>query len=449
MTYQSNYDVFIDWLRANNQGQDEFIQAAEDVAKDVIPIINANEAYKRHQVLYRLAEPDRIISFKVVWETDSGELRINRGWRVQQSNVLGPYKGGLRFHPSVNESILKFLAFEQCFKNALTGLSLGGGKGGSDFNPKGRSDREIMRFCQSFMLELNRHVGPKTDVPAGDINVGQREIGYLYGQYRRLANEFGGSITGKQIEFGGSHVREEATGFGVVYFTENVLATSGDDLAGKRVNVSGAGNVATYAALKAAELDACVTTLSNSKGTLHVKDGLSVGQIKQLIEDDVNPNPLQSIAGDLNGDWLVDTKPWSIPSDIVLPCATQNEVDESDIASIVEGGAQYLIEGANMPLTAKATELVKASNVTYVPGKASNAGGVAMSGFEMGQNAQFEQLSFDKLDEKLKGVMQHIHEVCVNDGRPQSNESDKIDYARGANVAAFRQLADAIVAQGY
>ncbi|GAB5379757.1 MAG: NADP-specific glutamate dehydrogenase [Aliiglaciecola sp.] len=449
MTYQSNYDVFIDWLRANNQGQDEFIQAAEDVAKDVIPIINANEAYKHHQVLYRLAEPDRIISFKVVWETDSGELRINRGWRVQQSNVLGPYKGGLRFHPSVNESILKFLAFEQCFKNALTGLSLGGGKGGSDFNPKGRSDREIMRFCQSFMLELNRHVGPKTDVPAGDINVGQREIGYLYGQYRRLANEFGGSITGKQIEFGGSHVREEATGFGVVYFTENVLATSGDDLAGKRVNVSGAGNVATYAALKAAELDACVTTLSNSKGTLHVKDGLSVGQIKQLIEDDVNPNPLQSIAGDVNGDWLVDTKPWSIPSDIVLPCATQNEVDESDIASIVEGGAQYLIEGANMPLTAKATELVKASNVTYVPGKASNAGGVAMSGFEMGQNAQFEQLSFDKLDEKLKGVMHHIHKVCVNDGRPQSNESDKIDYARGANVAAFRQLADAIVAQGY
>ncbi|MGB3727259.1 MAG: NADP-specific glutamate dehydrogenase [Glaciecola sp.] len=449
MTYESNLSVFTQWIDTNNAGQEEFIQAVAEVAEDIMPIINANEAYKHHQVLYQLAEPDRIISFKVVWESDNGEVNINRGWRVQQSNVLGPYKGGLRFHPSVSESVFKFLAFEQCFKNALTGLPLGGAKGGSDFNPKGRSNAEIMRFCQAFMFELYRHIGPQTDVPAGDINVGQREIGYLYGQYRRLANEFAGSITGKPMDFGGSHVRQEATGFGIIYFTESVLETLDETLAGKRINISGAGNVATYAALKAVELDACVSTLSNNRGTLHVKNGLQTQHIQHIIDDQESDNPLESIAESANGEWLPNAKPWSLACDIAIPCATQNELDEDDAKLLVKQQVVAVIEGANMPLTANASKAIKKAGITHVPGKAANAGGVAMSGFEMGQNAQFQQLSFKELDTRLKGVMAHIHQQCVEDGKVQQSTYNLVDYARGANVAAFRKLADAIVAQGY
>ncbi|MBT0586683.1 NADP-specific glutamate dehydrogenase [Alteromonas oceanisediminis] len=447
MTYTSNWDKFDHWLNTRNQGQDEFIQAVREIAADVQPIINVHEEYKHHRVLYRLAEPDRIITFKVVWQNDNGELRINRGWRVQQSNVLGPYKGGLRFHPTVNESILKFLAFEQCFKNALTGLPLGGGKGGSDFNPKHCSDAEIMRFCQAFMTELNRHVGPQTDVPAGDINVGQREIGYLYGQYRRLANEFGGTITGKPLEFGGSLVREEATGYGVIYFTENVMSAADDKLTDKRINISGAGNVALYAAQKAISHGAIVTTLSNSKGTLHIKEGLESTDLNMIISNKESDNALKDAADEGVGEWLARATPWAIPCDIAMPCATQNEILLQDAQRIIDNKVQYVVEGANMPLSEDAAELLHASDLVYIPGKASNAGGVAMSGFEMSQNAQFEPLSFGVLDQKLKDTMAHIHSQCWEDGF--AADSDQVNYSRGANVAAFRRLADAIVAQGY
>ncbi|WP_100656437.1 NADP-specific glutamate dehydrogenase [Alteromonas flava] len=449
MAQQSYFDAFIEHTEQHNPHQPEFIQAVTDIATDVVPIVNAHEEYKAHRVLYQLAVPDRLIAFKVIWEDDNGNVQINRGWRVQQSNVLGPYKGGLRFHPSVNESILKFLAFEQCFKNALTGLSLGGAKGGSDFNPKGRSDAEIMRFCKAFMSELYRHVGPQTDVPAGDINVGQREIGYLFGQYRRLSNEFVGTITGKDLAFGGSHVRLEATGYGVVFFLECMLAEQDQKLANMKVNVSGAGNVALFAAQKAIASGACVRTLSNSKGTLFVAQGLNASNIQTLLDNSAGENPLEQIASSGVGKWIEKQKPWQFECDVALPCATQNEVNKQDIEQLIDNGLRYLVEGANMPLTADAEELVRSSQVLYAPGKASNAGGVAMSGFEMGQNAQFHQLPFSQLEGKLKEVMMHIHKQCMSDGMPSSLNDKTIDYVRGANVAGFRRLADAIVAQGY
>ncbi|GAB5413703.1 MAG: NADP-specific glutamate dehydrogenase [Congregibacter sp.] len=445
----ASIEAFNDWLQQRNSGQSEFIQAATDIARDVIPIINVHDDYKRHQVLHRLAEPDRIVSFKVVWEDDSGEVRVNRGWRVQQSNLLGPYKGGLRFHPRLNESVLKFLAFEQCFKNALTGLSLGGGKGGSDFDPRGRSDREIMRFCQSFMRQLQRHIGPHTDVPAGDINVGAREIGYLYGEYRRLANEFSGSITGKDTGFGGSPVREEATGFGVVYFTQYALAERGESLEGKRVLISGAGNVALHAAAKAYDEGAKVLSLSNSKGALYVEGGMTRSHLNRLRELNDSDNALEALSDAPDAEWLPEKTPWHIPCDIAMPCATQNELDATDAKSLIESGCAWLVEGANMPLTDDASTFVRgAETLTYIPGKASNAGGVAVSGLEMRQNAQFHQLSFEELDKQLRQLMQHIHQAWVADGEHQ-RENGSTDYSRGANVAGFRRLADALVAQGF
>lgn len=449
MSYQSNADQFLQWVAQRNPNQPEFSQAVTDIANDVFPVINAHSDYKQQKVLHQLTEADRIISFKVAWQDDNNQVRINRGWRVQQSNLLGPYKGGLRFHPSVNESILKFLAFEQCFKNALTGLSLGGAKGGSDFNPKGCSEAEIMRFCQAFMRELSRHIGPHVDVPAGDINVGQQEIGFLFGEYRRIRNEFTGTLTGKNLSFGGSQVRQEATGYGVIYFARNVLSHQDKDLSDYNINISGAGNVALFSAEKAISLGANVQTLSNSKGTLHSEQGLEQGLIDYLLANTNQQNSLHDAASEFGLKWIEGAKPWGIKSDIAIPCATQNELNSEDAKSLVENGTQWVIEGANMPLTEDATYVVKEAGITYVPGKASNAGGVALSGFEMEQNARFDQFEFTHLEKKLEDVMAHIHAQCVEDGQPRSNELQTVNYARGANVAGFRRLADATVAQGY
>lgn len=438
--------AFIDHLQQSYPDQAEFLQAAEEVSRSVNPLINDNSKLFKGKVMQRLAEPDRIISFRVTWKDDQGDIQINRGWRVQQSNLLGPYKGGLRFHPSVTESVLKFLAFEQCFKNALTGLPMGGGKGGADFDPKGRSDHEIMAFCQAFMLELHKHIGPQTDVPAGDINVGAREIGYLYGQYKKINNQFGGSLTGKGLDFGGSEVRTEATGFGVIYFLLQVLKQHNDELKGKRVVISGAGNVATFAAKKAIELDAKVVSLSNSRGLLHVQDGLTNEDINWIITHNSDfENVLQTFAAKRHGEWLSEQTPWHLCCDIAIPAATQNELDKADADMLIKHGCGIVIEGANMPCTADAVKVISQNNCIYVPGKASNAGGVAVSGFEMSQNASFEKKPFDELDLQLKKVMQHIHQQCVEYGQ---QESGQIHYQHGANCAGFMRLANAMLAQG-
>jgi glutamate dehydrogenase (NADP+) len=438
--------AFIEKLQQSYADQAEFLQAAEEVSRSVKPLINNNDHIHQAKVMQRLAEPDRIISFRVAWKDDQGQIQINRGWRVQQSNLLGPYKGGLRFHPGVTESVLKFLAFEQCFKNALTGLPMGGGKGGADFDPKGRTDHEIMAFCQAFMLELHRHIGPQTDVPAGDINVGAKEIGYLYGQYKKINNQFGGSLTGKGITFGGSEVRTEATGFGVIYFLQQVLKQQGKELNNKKVCISGAGNVATFAAKKAIELEAKVISLSNSRGVLHVQDGLADEDIQWLLDNKIkHQNVLEAFATQQRGEWLVGQKPWSLKCDIAIPAATQNELDETDAQSLIQSGCEIVIEGANMPCSAGALKILLQNDCTYVPGKASNAGGVAVSGFEMSQNASFENKQFDEIDQMLQKVMQHIHQQCVEYGQ---QENSKIHYQDGANRAGFMRLATAMLAQG-
>jgi glutamate dehydrogenase (NADP+) len=437
---------FLDWLRQENGEQTEFLQAAKEIAHSLESTINNSTPFRVNKVLERLAQPDRIISFRVTWADDNNDIHINTGWRVQQSNALGPYKGGLRFHPSVNESVLKFLAFEQCFKNSLTGLPLGGAKGGANFDPKGRSDHEIMRFCQAFMLELYRHIGPQTDVPAGDINVGAREIGYLYGQYKNIKNEFGGYITGKDIEFGGSEVRTEATGFGVIYFLEIALKHHDEELRGKRIAISGAGNVATHAAYKAIEKDASVVSMSNSRGTLHVTDGLSADDLDWIKDNSTSDNVLKAFSKDHDkAQWLSNKKPWQLECDIAAPCATQNELDQDDAKKLMSNGCKFIIEGANMPCTAKAIETFSEASALYIPGKASNAGGVALSGLEMSQNAGFEQRGFAELDKQLHSIMHTIHEKCVHYGK---QEDGSINYADGANLAAFQRLASAIVSQG-
>lgn len=437
-------DRFFANLEKRNPGQDEFLQAVREVINDVCDEILDNPIYEKENLLERLAEPDRIISFRVAWEDDEGGIQVNRGWRVQHSNLIGPYKGGLRFHPSVNESVLKFLAFEQVFKNGLTGMSIGGAKGGSDFDPRECSNREIMRFCNAFMDELYRHIGDDIDVPAGDINVGSREIGYLFGHYRRLANNFSGVLTGKDIEFGGSHVRLEATGFGLIYFVEKMLATRDENFDGKVVTISGAGNVAAHAALKAVQLGARVVTLSSSKGFLKVEEGLTEEELQKLLQAEGSSTDKLKNLG--TGKWVDGNKPWDVQCDIALPCATQNELNDKDVEKLVRNSCVLVAEGANMPCTEAAIRCLEEHQVLHAPGKASNAGGVALSALEMEQNRGFARRDFDDLNDELKQIMGEIHRKCLDFA--DDHDNGYTNYRQGANRAAFRQISSALLSQG-
>lgn len=432
-------------VAARNTGETEFLQAVEEVAHDVLTVEKAHSAWAQARVLERLTEPDRIIAFRVAWEDDTGAVQINRGWRVQVSNAIGPYKGGLRFHPTVCPSVLKFLGFEQVFKNALTGLPLGGGKGGADFDPKGRSEREIMRFCQAFMTELSRYIGPDQDVPAGDINVGTREIGYLFGAYKRLRGTFDGTITGKGETFGGSALRVQATGYGLIYFVQAMLADRSAGIEGRRVAISGKGNVAIHAAEKAIIEGAVVVTLSDTTGTLVAEDGMAPEAVawvrarKEAGEDVCEPPKALGLR------FRPGEKPWGVTeAEIALPCATENELGLDGARAAIDAGLGLLAEGANMPLTAEAAALIRAAELHYAPGKAANAGGVAVSGLEMSQNSHGRPLSAAEVDAALRAIMIHIHDVTAAEGR----DGNRIDYRRGANVAAYRKVATAIAAYG-
>lgn len=434
---------FLAYVESRNPSEPEFLQAVREVADDIIPYIEEHKPdLVDAKLLERLVEPERTIAFRVVWQDDHNGVQINRGYRVQMNSALGPYKGGLRFSPGVNLSVLKFLAFEQTFKNSLTGLPLGSGKGGSDFDPKGKSDNEIMRFCQSFMTELYRHVGSETDVPAGDIGVGEREIGYLFGQYKRLQNDFTGVLTGKGPAWGGSFIRPEATGYGLLYFVERMLYETGDVIKGKTVAISGAGNVAYYAALKAISLGGKVVTVSNSSGTIYDKNGFSVEKL-----DYVNTlnRDLEQYTHRYPAEYHAGQKPWQFACDIALPCATQNELDEHDADMLLQNGCTCIAEGANMPCTEAAIKKILSSGIKYAPGKAANAGGVAVSGLEMSQNRIGQQWTAEKVETRLKRVMHHIHDTCMHYGR---NGNGTINYLRGANIGGFLKVAAAMKAQG-
>jgi glutamate dehydrogenase (NADP+) len=438
---------FIDGVEKSNPNEPEFLQAVTEVAETVIPFIEKTETYQGKKLLERMVEPERTIMFRVSWTDDSGEIHVNRGYRVEFNSAIGPYKGGLRFHPSVNLSILKFLGFEQVFKNSLTTLPMGGGKGGSDFNPKGKSDAEVMRFCQSFMTELSRHIGPDTDVPAGDIGVGGREIGYMFGQYKRLKNEFTGVLTGKGRSYGGSLIRPEATGYGNVYFAKNMLATKGETFKGKTVVISGSGNVAQYAAEKAMEFGGKVVTMSDSGGFIYDAEGLNKEKLAFIMElKNVKRGRVSEyVAQYPNAKYTAGEKPWSTFCDIALPCATQNELDASEAKTLVDNGCMCVSEGANMPSTPDAIEVFTKAKILFAPGKASNAGGVATSGLEMSQNSLRLSWPAEKVDEKLHAIMNDIHAACVKYGK----EGDGyVDYVKGANVAGFVKVADAMLAQG-
>lgn len=423
----------------------EFHQAVKEVTADIKPIIDQSDPYKTANVFERLIEPERMISFQVAWQNDAGTVEVNRGYRVQFNGAIGAYKGGLRFHPTVNASVLKFLAFEQTFKNALTGLPMGGAKGGSDFDPTGRSDAEIMRFCSAFMQELHRHIGPNIDVPAGDINVGAREIGYLFGAYRRIQGKFEGVLTGKDETFAGSAMRTEATGYGVVYFLSEMLKAHEDSIDGKTMIVSGAGNVATYAAEKAIALGAKVISLSDSSGFLHDPDGLTQDKINWVRTHKAKPGTsLAAYVDEFGGNWTEGETPWSLKADIAAPCATQNELDGHDAKALIKNGVTAVIEGANMPTTADAKRVFSESDILFAPGKAANAGGVAVSGLEISQNRQRQSSGPDEVDDALRNIMCDIHASCVAEG----SKDGKVDYTRGANIAGFRKVADAMVAQG-
>lgn len=434
---------FMDGLKKRNPGQPEFHQAVEEVSKTLLPFIFENKKYLEHKVLERMVEPDRVISFRVCWEDDNGDIRVNRGFRVQFNNTIGPYKGGLRFHPSVNESILKFLGFEQIFKNSLTSLPIGGGKGGSNFNPRGKSDREIMRFCQAFMTELYRHIGPDTDVPAGDIGVGAREISYMFGQYKRIVNQFNGVLTGKGLEFGGSKIRTEATGYGLIYFAENVMNHASDSVEGKRCLVSGAGNVAQYAAEKLIEKGAKVLSMSDSSGTLHFKKGMTKDQLAAVQALKSERKRLSEFAAD-DVEYYQGATPWHIPSDLAFPCATQNELSLGDAKTLVENGCIGVFEGANMPCKNDAIDYLQDNDVLFGPAKAANAGGVAISALEMSQNSLRMSWEREDVDEKLKTIMRDIHATCVKYG----DRGGKINYLAGANIGGFVKVADAMIAYG-
>ncbi|WP_247713863.1 NADP-specific glutamate dehydrogenase [Qipengyuania xiamenensis] len=440
-------DTFIEGVRKRNPGQDEFVQAVEDVAQDIIPFIADHPEYHEAEILRRLAEPDRIVSFRVCWEDDDGNVRVERGWRVQNNNAVGPYKGGLRFSENVNESVLKFLAFEQTFKNSLTGLPMGGGKGGSNFNPKGKSDREVMRFCQSFMSELFRHIGPDRDVPAGDIGVGTREIGYLFGQYKKLTGRWEGVLTGKASEYGGSKLRTEATGYGVVYFLREMLKDSDEGLEGKSAVISGSGNVALHAAEKLIGEGAKVLTLSDSDGFIHDPDGIDEEKLDWVKTLKIEKRGrISNYVDEFDGAEFHEGKaPWDVDCDIALPCATQNELDDDGAKALLDNGVMAVVEGANMPSTADASARFRKSGILFGPAKAANAGGVAVSGLEMSQNSERVSWDHEKLDTMLTGLMQDIHDKCVESG---TDDDGNVDYVRGANIAGFRKVADAMLAFG-
>ena len=440
-----NLEDFMSGLIKRNPGETEFHQAVEEVAATVIPFINKNPVYIENQILERMTEPDRTIIFRVCWEDDSRKIRTNKGYRVQFNNSIGPYKGGLRFHHSVNLSILKFLGFEQTFKNSLTTLPMGAGKGGSDFNPKGKSDREIMRFCQSFMTELSKHIGPDIDVPAGDIGVGAREISFMFGQYKRLRNEFTGTLTGKALEFGGSLIRKEATGYGAVYFMDEMLQHRGDSIKGKSCLVSGSGNVAQFAAQKIMHLGGKVLTMSDSSGFIHDPEGLNDEKLNYLIDlKTVRRGRISEYAEKYKCHFHEGKRPWAIKADLAFPCATQNELELQDAENLIKGGIIAITEGANMPTTNEAIAAIKKANLVFAPGKAANAGGVAVSGLEMTQNSIRMAWTREELEERLKNIMREIHQQCVNYG----TEEKQVDYIKGANIAGFVKVANAMVAYG-
>ena len=438
-------DAFLSQLKQRDPNQPEFHQAVEEVVRSLWPFLQSEPRYLKANILERMVEPERAILFRVPWVDDQGVVRVNRGYRVQMSSAIGPYKGGLRFHPSVNLGVLKFLAFEQVFKNSLTSLPMGGGKGGSDFDPKGKSDNEVMRFCQSFMSELYRHIGADLDVPAGDIGVGAREIGFMYGQYKRLANEFTSVLTGKGMSYGGSLIRPEATGYGCVYFAQEMLKTRHESFDGKRVAISGSGNVAQYAALKVMELGGKVISLSDSAGTVLIEAGLNQEQFDYLMDlKNVRRGRIEEMAAHFGLQYLEGQRPWGLVCDIALPCATQNELDADDARALMKNGCICVAEGANMPSTLAAVDLFVEAGLLYAPGKASNAGGVAVSGLEMSQNAMRLLWTDGEVDAKLHSIMQNIHHACVSYGE----ENGRINYVKGANIAGFVKVADAMLAQG-
>tara|TARA_B100000902_G_scaffold143582_1_gene141027 strand:+ start:259 stop:1593 length:1335 start_codon:yes stop_codon:yes gene_type:complete len=435
---------FMKGVIEKNPNEIEFLQAVEEVAEAVIPFMQENPKYNNKMLLERMVEPERVLMFRVPWLDDNGNTQVSRGYRVEFNSAIGPYKGGLRFHPSVNLSILKFLGFEQVFKNSLTTLPLGGGKGGSDFDPKGKSDNEVMKFCQSFILELYRHIGPNTDIPAGDIGVGKREIGFMFGQYKRIKNEFTGVLTGKGISWGGSLIRPEATGYGNVYFAQNMLAVKGDSFKGKTVVISGSGNVAQYACQKATELGAKVVALSDSSGYIYDANGIDADRLAFVMDlKNVKRGRIKEYAEKFGCEFH-EGKPWALNCDIALPCATQNELNGKEAKTLVDNGCICVSEGANMPSTPEAIEVFQNAKILFAPGKASNAGGVATSGLEMSQNSSRMNWTRDEVDSKLKQIMNDIHNSCVQYGK----EGDYIDYVQGANIAGFVKVADAMLDQG-
>ncbi len=444
---KSKINTFMEYAKKRNSNEPEFLQAVHEVAEAIIPFIEENPAYKGKMLLERMIEPERVIMFRVPWVDDSGKTQVNRGFRVEFNSAIGPYKGGLRFHPSVNLSILKFLGFEQVYKNSLTTLPMGGGKGGSDFDPKGKSDIEVMRFTQSFMSELFRHIGPNTDVPAGDIGVGGREIGFLFGQYKKLRNEFTGVLTGKGMSWGGSLIRPEATGYGTVYFAEHMLNTKGDSFKGKNVVISGSGNVAQYATEKVTELGGKVVTLSDSSGYIYDADGIDADKLDYVMElKNIQRGRISEYVEEYpNAKFIKGERPWSVKCDIALPCATQNELNEKEAKELVSNGVMCIAEGANMPTTPDAIEVFQKSTSLYAPGKASNAGGVAVSGLEMSQNSLRFNWTREEVDAKLHRIMNDIHASCVKYG---TNDNGSIDYVKGANIAGFVKIADAMLDQG-
>jgi glutamate dehydrogenase (NADP+) len=445
--FHTEIEGFMDRVRSKNGHEPEFLQAVQEVAEAVIPFIEENPKYKAAKILDRIVEPERTIIFRVPWLDDQGNVQVNRGYRVEFNSAIGPYKGGLRFHPSVNLSILKFLGFEQIFKNSLTTLPMGGGKGGSDFDPKGKSDNEVMKFCQSFMTELSRHIGADTDVPAGDIGVGGREIGYMFGQYKRIRNEFTGVLTGKARNWGGSLIRPEATGYGTVYFAKEMLATKGDSFKGKIVAVSGSGNVAQYACEKATQLGAKVVTLSDSEGYIYDAEGIDASKLAFIMElKNVKRGRISEYVKHYsNAKFVAGKRPWEVKVDIALPCATQNELNGNEAKVLVSNGVICVAEGANMPSTPEAIAAFQEAKVLFSPGKASNAGGVATSGLEMSQNSLRLSWSSEEVDQRLHGIMVSIHDACVKYGK---DTSGNVDYVKGANVAGFVKVADSMIDQG-